>query len=877
MPTGALVITITLAFACAAGAVPADQTRYGKSSLRIECRPDPLWFSQSGTSFEQLEGALSQAGVSARWVSVMDPLGCPYYKSEFIPTSLDQLDKREAVLKQWVKTIHARGMAAMSWYPLIISQSGRKAHPEWAQVFFSHPPDGKHPQWSCCINSGYGQALIDFCKEAVSKFDLDGIWFDGSAWTQIWDRPIALSCRCPDCKRLFREQTGLTLPEKIDWDNPVFRRWVAWRFDTFGAYIERIAREIRKSNPKAVVVINHYHRPVIPWHSAIPLNPYDADIISGSEATGEQSIDVVMRLCRAYGRGQSEVWRPFDVAPEPDSSPQTDELIHHALGCVTAGGMPSFGCGPDLNAVPRTATYVSEILDRVRPYVGGESVPYAALHLSQQSETFYFSRDPKGIDWSMEPFWKSVMGWTAGLMQGHISPDYVYDKQFDAKHLARYRLLLMPMSLALSEEQCGTALEFAKMGGTVVLGIGAGAVDEWGEKRDSNPLEKALGFRFEHIPTPAAGETVSYTLSRGGRAIGSFAGLWSPLRLDDTWEVLFTAKTDPGPESPAAAVRPFGKGKVMVVGVDMGGASVANWQPVAGGDTSMRVTDETAAEGRHSLKFVDGPNAPQSFCPDMEIRFRPFGAPEASEGRLRCALRLGKDAQVHIEGRESLPKLGPSISIGRDGKVWAQEKPLCDIPLDTWFGLEINFRLSGNQTYDLKLTLPDGVRTFESLPYTKPEFSKCDWFVIFGGGTKPSEFYLDDLRIQAVTASGVTTVLQDDFEATPVGRLTPSSPVGELAADLLKMVPAPIEVTGPDYIRMGAFRPNGREAVVHLHNTHGTRLGKPDTSPVTILTDFPMRSASLALSSTPLEVRREGDRWAVTVPGVKMHEVVLLR
>ena len=63
------------------------------------------------------------------------------------------------------------------------------------------------------------------------------------------------------------------------------------------------------------MVINHYHRPGIPWHSAIPIDLYAADIISGSEAFDPDTLDLTMRLCRAYNRPQSEVWRMFDLLP----------------------------------------------------------------------------------------------------------------------------------------------------------------------------------------------------------------------------------------------------------------------------------------------------------------------------------------------------------------------------------------------------------------------------------------------------------------------------------------------------------------------------------------------------------------------------------
>lgn len=874
----AVLLALLLA-ACGACGGPVDQTAYGKSSLRFEFRPDPLHLP-SDLSPEQLEAIFAEGGAGARWISVVSPLGQPYYRSDFLPTDLDRLDEREARLKRWVAAIHSHGLPVMSWYPLVISKSSHDAHPEWRQEYIVEGPEGKHRDIECCFNTGYGQALIDFSNEAIDKFGLDGIWFDGSAWTQIWDRPLPLSCVCPSCRRLFKEQTGLDIPSRVDWSDPTFRRWVAWRYDSFGSYIGRLAAGIRAKHPDAAVVINHYHRPAIPWQSAIPLNPYPADIISGSEATGEGPTDLTTRLCRAYGRAQSEVWMPIYANTEAGGSRETEELIHHALTCVTAGGMPSYGSAAEPAKVGPILKQIATVLDKVRPYVCSESVPYAALHLSQQSETFHFSRDPKGVDWSMEPYWKSIMGWTQGLMQGHISCDYLYDKQLTPQTLRPYSLLLMPMSQALSDEQCRTIVDFARNGGTVMLGLGAGALDEWGEPRAANPLERAFGFHFGSVPSPAANELVAMKLSWGSDSC-SVDGLYSPLELNgDGWRTLYTVRTKGRAFAPAVAVRPLGKGKVIVVAVDMGGASASGFTPVVGGDTSMAVTDETAAQGRHSLKFVDGPDAPRTFYPDMEIRFASFGPPEVASGRLSCALKLGKGARVHIEGRESKPRLGPSISIGRDGRLWAQNKPLCEAPVGEWFRVSIDFRFGESErSYDVTLTPPDGApRVFRDLPYIDTGFDGCDWFVIYGEGTDPAQFYLDDLRIEGLPADAsqsAITAFANDFELTQPGKLEPVSPSLHLAADLLDMAPAPVELDAPESVRMGVFRRGKSEVVVHLHNTDGSPSRTTGTA-AKLVFRMSVNEAELAISGEKLPVKHAGGVAEITVPSVALHEVVVV-
>ena len=667
-----------------------------KLPLRLEARPDPLTFS-SPEVMAQMEKTIADTGVKAQWLSVVDPNRNPYYASKFLPTILTDLDQREKQLRETVSDMHKRGLAVMSWYAVILSKSSWEKHPEWRQKYLSDPiPGDQQPMW-CCINTGYGDSLIKFCNEAIDKFGLDGIWFDGSAFTQIWYQPLPYSCTCASCTRLFKKQTGYDLPTKANWDDPSFRRWVAWRYDTFSSFIGRLASGIRKQHPHAAVAINHYHRPMIPWQGAIPLNPYNADIISSSEAKGEEDADLVMRLCRAYGRTQAETWTSIGLGPGPENSPEKDNLIHHGLTCVTAGGHPAFGGDPWSKGVPETLKDIAGFLDKLNPYVSQDSVPYAAMHISQQTETFYLSRERKGMSWEAKPFWKSITGWTQGLMQSHVAPDHIYDKQFTTKNLKRYKVLLMPMSIALSAAQCASVLRYAKAGGTVIIGPWSGIAGEWGEKRTTNPLGAALGFRFTNTLAYAATERVAVTLSCSeGADRGTYPMLHSDFEsTNPAWKTRYTAKID-GVSKPGISERAYGKGKIILATVDMSDTGF-KWNAAVGGDTLITPTDETAAVGKRSLKFVDGPNAPQTFFPDMEMYFSPITAPAATEGRISCRMRLEKGADVVIESRDTKPKMGASLRLGYQGRLWAQGKPLCDVPFGEWFQVELTVPAVGQR------------------------------------------------------------------------------------------------------------------------------------------------------------------------------------
>lgn len=873
-----LALILVLAMVACAQAVPVQDTTWGKASLRIEMRPYPIGFP-GGLTPAQTERLAKENGVGGRWIGVFG-----FYDSSI---STDNHPEFEQILKDWIADIHKLGMPVVSIYPLIFSKSAWKDHPEWRQRYIV-PAQlcAVHGQSDMCFNTGYGDYLIDLSNEAIDKLGLDGIWFDCALWTP-YCYPMGVTCNCDSCKRLFKQQTGLDIPAKVDWDDPVFRKWVAWRYDSFAAYIKRLADGIRKKHPNAAVMINHLHRPGgLPWQTGIPLNPFNADVITGSEGTGEGIADLVMRLCRAYGRPQSEVWTSLDFAftgtgANPDTSAATDQGIHHALTCATAGGMPSFG-GPHDNKAYKVWKHISSVLDPVHPYITPNSVPYAALHVSQQSETFYFGRERQGISMVIEPYWKSILGWTQGMMAGHIAPDYVYDKSLTAETLRKYPVLLLPMSQALSTEQCRRIVNYVRSGGTAVLGIGAGACDEWGTKRKANPLQRAFDFRFESIPSPAATELRAVTLlDRTGRTAGSFNGLYSPLHLGaKSWQVMYSSDCD-GARSPAVASRRFGKGSVMVVGVDSGAASIPLGLPVVGGDATIAVSDETAASGRHSLRFSDGPNAPQSFYPDLEVRFPAVRSSSVTEGRLRFALRVEPGAQPMVEMRGQKPKVcaGPSILVNEKGDLTASGRKVCHVEHGKWYAVDVKLHLGGSVgTYDIGIKAPGSTTALRGIPYADPKIDDIDWIVISGAGKEKSAFYIDDIRLDWLTTGKQTiTQILDGFESTPVGTTDPISPFTFLAKDILRMTPAPVEVDGPDFIRMGAYRRNESETIVHLHNLHGGQIRPVAGSSVTIRTRTPVKSAVRALTGTRLELVRERGWSVIHVPSVSLHEVVLLR
>jgi hypothetical protein len=876
-----------LVYALCALAAPVEETPYGKAGLRLEMRPNPQDVKDPGPR-ARYERDLAAAGFQARWIDIAWVMGEPLIPNKALPTIGPQDVENERILRDWVKDIHGAGMACLSWYPLIFCKPAFDKLPDWRQQFVLGDPPSAMQGMEVCINGPYGQALIDYCNEAIDKTGLDGIWFDGAAWSLIWGRPFRLTCACKYCQAKFKAETGRDLPRKLDWSDPTWRVYINWRYETFGAYIKRLAAGIRAKHPNAAVVINHYHRPGITYPSAIPLNPYGADIISGSEASGEAPTDLTIRLCRAYGRPQSEVWRPFTVGPNPEAAPETEELVQHALTCYTAGGMPVYGGGgPGLN---NTGRLVSPIVNGLRPYLSGDAVKHVAIHVSQQAETFYLSRAQEEA--GTAAFWELLSAWTQECMAQHLPPDYVYDKSLTPEGLRGYKVLLLPLSQALSAKQASAVLGFARNGGLVVVGPATGELNEWGEPAHS-ALGQALSFQFGALPG------IEWERMRPGNfsAPGGKPGLASnflaaPLKLSGAaWKPLYTRED----ATPAAAVRSFGGGQVIVTSADWGrpGAgrkwtdsvdSQTRMDIVAPGSGGVAAGGPQVVLGKRVLRFTDSLKASPSFMPDMEMRPTRFELPAATGGRMSCDLLTEGRTDVIFEARSFIgPILGPQIIVGGGGQMTAGGRPVCRIPLNQWVHLSAQFRFTQPgkpSTFDLTVTLPDGsAQTFRDLPSQEGRFNACDWAVLYGN-VGEGIFAADNILIEALAPDGkTTTAFSEDFEGLPEGPVRAPTPLPELIRLVSRLAPPPIAVKADARIRAGLFRLADGSIAVHLHNLDGTRKQwLADEGPaVTITSKLPVQTVELSLHKAALPVIRRGGSWEVAVPHVGLHEVVQLR
>jgi hypothetical protein len=162
----------------------------------------------------------------------------------------------------------------------------------------------------------------------------------------------------------------------------------------------------------------------------------------------------------------------------------------------------------------------------------------------------------------------------------------------------------------------------------------------------------------------------------------------------------------------------------------------------------IRVTDEKAADGKHSLKFTDAPGQKNVFDPHM------YYSPGYDEGTLDGSFDFCPEPGAiffHEWRNQDNPyKTGPSMWVMADGSLFASGQKLMVIPEDRWTHFDIRCGLGdeANGKWSLTVTLPgQPAKTFDNLPCS-PDFKSLNWYGFCSMANAKTVFYIDNISLK---------------------------------------------------------------------------------------------------------------------------------
>ena len=470
---------------------------YAKCITRMEYRgDDPPTKEYVDETLRMIE----EAGIQAWWFSAVSQPGVPLFPSRAFPMHHPKASWE--AFRYLIESAHQAGITMMSWHALGASKAITDIHPDWRMKFLDFPgtPNPEAAKRYACYNSPYRDLLYAFSKEIVKDLGFDGIWFDGSTFSNHATHPMFQpACCCDYCRERFQRDTGLEIPTKVDFDSRTFRLFLRWRYDVLMEVWRGVVEAAREANPQATVAFNNYRRRNsnvhLAWNTAIPLRRLDLDAVVSCELDGFYGqADIQMKICRALGgRKGLETWL---VAADYDYRvPDVDPLNHvqAGLGCISGGGMLSVGVWEG-----DKASYKKEFFRSLRrafeprvPYVEGQPVAYAANLVSQQSMDYLGQNDPSD-------YWDAVHGVNELLQHAHLLSEVVFDDHVERGDVQEFPVLIVGNASCLSDAQAKKLTQYVEQGGALIACHQAGERDELGYMHARPVLDDLLGIRTRH-------------------------------------------------------------------------------------------------------------------------------------------------------------------------------------------------------------------------------------------------------------------------------------------------------------------------------------------------------------------------------------------
>lgn len=465
------------------------------------------------------------------------------------------------------KEAKARGMRSVGYYPTLEvltpdadkgARTIRLDHPDWVQVgidgkenyfiggggrvFWVDP--GEESAWMC-PTSGY----VDYFTArvaALAKTTLDGLWGDVPLLSDIG---AVFPCTNASCAARFLKDTGFTLPKIMDWDDPVFRRWVKWRHELISAFeheILRVAKGVRNDFEVIIETVTmDYNAGASQGLDGAAVDDggvyrcWEVDAVSDQTAMRDATENdwISMAVMMRHGKGAAAP-RPSWIFSYGLDAPDAEYVLSLA---VTTGNSPYE------TQIPLMCTSVGHDyrkkmyawIERNVDIYNAHFVNGAAVIFSSSSRDFldrnvgvglYASLNSKDQFWwsttgidlvSALDFMGDYRGTCKALIHAHVPYDVVTTPHVTPDMLGRYRLVVVPSAVALSDDVLEALDGFAKAGGTVLLsGLDTAVYDENGAPRTTTRMVETFGL------TPVENDWTSVQREKGKVVLAGFrAGL----------------------------------------------------------------------------------------------------------------------------------------------------------------------------------------------------------------------------------------------------------------------------------------------------------------------------------------------------------------
>ena len=501
---------------------------------------------------EEFASTLESAGVDFIGFHAKCNQGFSYYDTK-IGTRHPSLPEKFDLFGETVQACNRHGIQVSAYLNCGLSNEIAVQHPEWCQIGENNQI--YHPEVMAsqvtpymrlmCINSPYRDYFLAQVEEIVEKYPVAGFLFDSFN---------AFSCVCPHCIRGMREAG-------MDFTNPEDVKKFAYMSAVRMA--EDISALLRSRNPELL----HYYLGLRPVDNARIGSYMECECLPTNPVWGYDLLPLAARSLRLLTDGPvlNMTGRFYDWGDF--GSIRTQAAVEFDLFQGLANGMrPNISDHllPSGELNKEVYKLVGSIYSRIKQYdpwfIGAETLAEMAVLLPVAAEKFPADRSPSNSLIDADQTKKGVIRLLAELK-------YQFEVVNEESSWNRYRLLVLPDNIRMTEKLSAKLKAFMNAGGAVLATGDSGfdkdgksfcLSDEFGIQYNGaypyNPAYFRVAEKFlTDIPDMPLASRTSGVLMKAG--IGTeVVGTLTKSYYNRTWDGIYSYFYTPPAEDTSEAV-----------------------------------------------------------------------------------------------------------------------------------------------------------------------------------------------------------------------------------------------------------------------------------------------------------------------------------
>ena len=412
--------------------------------------------------------------------------------------------KNRNLLAETIAACKPRGIKVVSYVAAGNSINTNIIKREWAQkmtpggeIFSSVDVGVGIKATPTCWNTPYRQAFYEVVEIIMSRYDIDGIYFD--AWLPFYFfGGKEQLCYCDGCKKGFRKASGKEIPyKKSSAYSPEelkiinhYRRW--YREELFKVFTE--TKRIVKSHKNIPLIYNINNPERIVNEDLRILTGSDAFLYERGRSLMERAEGV--SLATAHGLAVWPYIGTYD--PFPRIQHYQYELEQEIFTSAAFGGSPILYHTYFFTDHPKAREPVKEafqILDKNDAFIRDFNSEKFCAVVWNSTDLPGHANDSWLWDTNAR---LSSLGSFSACINSHIQTTSLLKQDLDSMDLlSKYKVLYLPDICYLSGKQIANIKSFVENGGGLVMTYATSLYDEHGNRRSDFALGDIAKIRYQ--------------------------------------------------------------------------------------------------------------------------------------------------------------------------------------------------------------------------------------------------------------------------------------------------------------------------------------------------------------------------------------------